>query len=51
MKFRTPSLMRTLAMTLLLASTGTFAQVSAPAPWQVAGRQGLMLLVIVPAAS
>lgn len=34
----------------LLASTAAQAQEPAPPPWQVAGRQGLMLLVIVPAA-
>ncbi len=37
------------ALLLLLASATALAQDPAPAPWQVAGRQGLMLLVIVPA--
>ncbi len=44
---------RTPALTLLLAGASAIAQTPAqdpaPAPWQVAGRQGLMLLVIVPA--
>jgi len=35
------------AIALLLAATAALAQT--PPPWQVAGRQGLMVLVIVPA--